>query len=248
MRRLLIGPIAAMCLLTWGISAMANEFVVISSEGASNYSPGDIIKDSVAVSLSDGANLILISSDGRKVSIKGPYSQTIGAQAESSGESGAGTVVASLSRLFSTGGTDASAMGVMRSGISTSTIPDPWMIDVSKHGHFCYQEGDNLSLWRPDSAKSTTLRLKNMKTKQKIKLPWPSASENLNWPEAIPLTDGGTYMVSRGGSVTARRLTLHKVPDDLSSLIHKAAWMAEKRCGQQAKLLVISAEINTKVD
>lgn len=120
------------------------------------------------------------------------------------------------------------------------------MIDVSKNGDFCYRQGDNLALWRPDSGKFTTLRLKNVDTKQQAKIPWPSGTESLNWPGEIPFTDGGTYMMSRGGAIMV--LTLHKVPGDLSKLVQQAAWMAGKRCRQQAKLLIISADVDITID
>lgn len=113
MRSLFLLPVVALWLLAWGPPANAGEYVVISAEGTADYSPGEVLEDSVPLSLPDGANLTLIGSDGLKVSIEGPYSETIGAGAggteNAGGESGdgAGNLVASLSRLFSSAGTDA---------------------------------------------------------------------------------------------------------------------------------------------
>lgn len=61
---------------------------------------------------------------------------------------------------------------------------------------------------------------------------------SIPWPEKVPVVDGDSYVAKIGRK--SAKFVLHQVPDGLASDAHRAVWMAENGCADQARKLIAS--------
>ena len=110
----------------WAASSQAAELVVISSDDPS-IEAGTVIDGSRSLSVSPEALIVLVSSDGRTITLSGPYN---GAPDVSSSRSD-GRLVDSLSRLITREANSPTTLAVFRSGLNKAPTgrPDLWGID-----------------------------------------------------------------------------------------------------------------------
>lgn len=235
--------------------AKAASFVVVQSDSGTSYSLGDLIDDRTKISLSAGAELTLISSSGTKLSIKGPFNGVLGGTRADVdlGAKGKGggvdvDVVKSLAMLFKSHLVDGGAGGVFRSLSAGNELSDPWMLDSAALGHFCYAKKHPIMVWRRPAPDAVAVEVQLEGTNEHGTITWAPQSKSAPWPLELPVMDGASYLFTEKGKSNVRRLILHAVPDDLPTLSHQAAWMADQKCSAQAVLLVVSADIEVFLD
>lgn len=227
-------PVLAIFLVWATIPAVAGELVIVASS-APDFKPGQIIKTDAVIQIPAGTSITVVSQAGKSLTLKGPYA---GSPAPSVQDGGDGRLVSSLSNLLLGPGKEKTSLGAVRAGRLPPPPSEPWAINVHRAGHYCFQAAGSVKLWRAETDRNWVFFLKNMVDKTKSVADWPAGTNTLDWPSKVTLGDGVTYMARRKNSRSARRLVLHRVPPDLPSDAHKAAWMAEKGCLDQAKRLL----------
>ncbi len=229
-----------LCTLIFGalvsMPAGAADFVVIASD-VSTIQEGNIIDGEAPLVVPEGKSVTLVAEDGTAVTLKGPFN---GVPAPEGGDtSGDRALLTALKGLFGLGSRESStSIGGVRGAGPARTQPDPWLIDISRSGHQCVLTGGLATLWRADTRETTNVTLRNNRTGAKASTDWPSGAATLDWPTGIALEDGASYMARVQEFLGARKLILHLVPGDLPTDAHRVAWMAERGCTEQARLLL----------
>lgn len=216
------------------LPASAADLVVVASS-APGVAPGSVVKSDAVLKIPAGASVTLISGTGKTVTLKGPHAGPPGA-----GGDGAGSpdLIASLSGLLKGSERETGALGTMRALAPPAPPTDPWVIDVGQSGDHCVAAAGAATLWRGSSSHARLVSIIDLKDNSQLDTDWPAGAATLAWPSKVPLADGGRYLVRMKGSATASKLTVHRVPAQLSTDAHRAAWMADKGCRPQARRLL----------
>ena len=230
-RSLLAAAVAALFLILAGTPALALEVVVMASN-VDGIAPGQVLDGAESIEVPANGTLTLITADGRSITLTGPYS---GAPAIAS-TAGDRALVAALSALLS-GGEGAPALGVVR-GTGGAGPDDPWLVDVTHSGDHCVRGTATARLWRPRADQVGVLSLRAVETGERVRADWNQGESTLAWPATVPLADGANYFARLNRGITARRLVLHVVPDGLATEAHRAVWMAQHGCVDQARSLL----------
>ncbi len=217
-------------------AARAGELVVIASTDT-DIELGSVLDGTRAIEVADGNSVTLISSDGRTLKLRGPYS---GAPdpAPNNGGAGGATLLDALSDIVKPTGNDVSTAGIMRSSLYAPR--EPWVIDSGQSGAHCVRTGHPALLWRPIAigATSAALEADAGQTSGQAGVTWQDGSYTAPWPAELPLADGATYRLEFAITGTIRRLSIHQVPGELASDVSRAVWMHQKGCTAQAKALL----------
>ena len=221
-------------LMTVAFSASAGDLVVISG-GTPDLQPGQIVNSNTPLTIPAGSTITLVSGSGKTLTLKGPHTGTISLDQEGAGSA---SLISSLSSLLAGPGKETSSLGVMRALAPPPLPTDPWVIDIGQSGDHCVAANGPARLWRGKNAKAWVVSLKNLTDKSKSSTKWPAGTRTLNWPSEVALVDGARYLLRKKGSRATKKFTMHLVPGDLPTTVHKVAWMAEKGCKAQAKLLL----------
>jgi len=230
----LIAAVAMAAMAASAVSAAAAELVVIASS-ASDIVPGSIVKSDAVLNIPAGASVTLVSGAGKTLTLKGPY-----AAAPGTGGDGAGSpdLIASLSGLLSGGGRETAALGTMRAMAPSTPPTDPWVIDAGQSGDHCVAAAGPATLWRGQPAHARVVSIIDVKANTQIDAGWPAGAATMTWPSSDAPADGGRYLVRMKGATTAAKMTLHRLPAQLPTDAHRAAWMADKGCRAQARRLL----------
>jgi len=225
MRKTLLAITAA--LLAAG-SAHAANLIVVEARGIS-LKPGTQLDAAKPLTLKQGQHVTLISEQGATLSIDGPYN------AAPSAGGGGKSVAATLAAL----GTERSARtgeaGVTRGG-APNKLPDPWLVDVTRSGNVCLQEGLQPVFWRPDAKSPVALVVMPVDRSWKSKADWAAGSSRITVTTDVPMHGGAAYVVNYAGTDYA--LAVNTVPNGLANDSMRAAWMVQKGCEAQAEALL----------
>ncbi|MCB2100349.1 MAG: hypothetical protein KDE22_05730 [Rhodobacterales bacterium] len=233
--------LAALFTLALGLPAALAQFVVIES-AAPGIAPGLVVEPGQSLTVPAGASVTLIGQDGTPVTLTGPYQ---GAPEAPKGAAGGSKLIATLSHLVGSAGSDATALGAMRAAIQTGNPPSPWAIDVDRSGAQCAMAGSAPKLWMSKApAKAVTLKIKATggmgSGGGSANVSWAPGATTAAWPDRLALDDGADYLLRVSGGMNAAKVTIRLVPDGLPSDAHKAAWMADQGCESQARALLAS--------
>ncbi|OYQ31706.1 hypothetical protein CHU95_21465 [Niveispirillum lacus] len=220
-------PVTILALaLFLALPAHAAPLVVVEAKGT-DLTPGATIDDKVPLTLADGARLVLIGEDGSQVTLRGPFKGTPVSVGQGATQPLAG--------LLSARGNDTTSLGAVRDAGTPGPLPDAWVIDPAVSGAVCVKPGQELVLWRADSAKAASLTLMPADRAWTANAEWPAGEGRLALPE-LPITDGGTLLFELDG--TASAVTFHQLPTSISAPKMAAGWMAAKQCDRQARALL----------
>ncbi len=223
-RRILLGAVLALA----AGGAQAANLTVVEARGI-GLAPGSTIDSTKPLVLKQGQHVTLISDSGATLSIDGPYNQPPSA---GGGGKSLGATLAAL-------GTERSARtgeaGVTRGG-AANTLPEPWLVDVTRSGNVCIQENKDPIFWRPDAKTATALAVMPVDRSWKSKADWPVGLDRLKVTTDVPVHGGAAYVVNYAGTEYA--LAMNTVPSSLANDEMRAAWMLQKGCEAQAEALL----------
>ncbi|PSJ37403.1 hypothetical protein [Allosphingosinicella deserti] len=202
-------------------TSAAEAGLVVRSAGPSSsaYPPGRSVGDAAPIALKPGDVITVLVSNATRV-LRGPGTFTLGG----------GTRTAAAA--FNARG----RFGAMRAGAVPSS-PSLWHVDISQSGTICIGPDTIVKLWRPENDLDVTLAIAGQGgATQKVE--WASGKDELAWPTALPLSDGGEYQLTWTGNDDPTRLKIARltsVPIDPNGL---AKAFIDKGCQSQLDLFI----------
>jgi hypothetical protein len=209
--------------------AHADQLVVADARGV-QLQPGQSIDAAQPIKLAAGQRVTLIAANGATIKLSGPFEGV-----PDPNNQRAASVADSLMRLASQSTTGTSALGTVRDAEGAPPT-DPWVVDVSANGHRCVQQGASVVLWRPAAPAEQSMEIQPTDRAWQAQAKWPANADKLAMPANFPAQDDQGYMVAVNG--VSRTVTLHLMPPAIATDKMRAAWMFEKGCTTQARILV----------
>ncbi len=214
-------------------SASAEEVVVIESTLAA-FTPGAAINGDQVLKLPEKSKLVLVTEGGRTVILTGPYEGKPAPGGSKAADSRLTTALASLVRSTQE---DANSVGAIRAA-GIKTRGDALRVNLSESGDYCIGDPGGVEMTRNAIDKGDEITLNAVKGDLKASFSWPAGSDHTTWPAAMAPEDGATYLVGQSGKDSRTMLIIHRVQDDAPTDAHRAVFMAEKGCLEQAKMLL----------
>src|SRR5258706_9326919 len=208
--------------------ARADQLVVADARGVA-LTPGQSIDASQPLKLAAGQRVTLIADNGATIKLSGPFEGV----PDPNNQRGA-SIADSLVRLASQTTQSTSTLGTVRDAEGAPPT-DPWVVDVSANGHRCVPHGASVVLWRPANPAAQTMEIQPIDRAWQAQAPWPAGTDKLAMPANFPAQDDQGYMVVVNG--VSRTITFHLMPPAIATDKMRAAWMFEKGCTTQAKIL-----------
>ena len=221
------GSLLVLGLISGG--AGAAPLVVAEARGIA-LKPGAVLDSTRPLVLKQGQHVTLISETGSTLKLDGPYNQPPAA----SGSNGV-TLQRTLGALVTQREARAGEFGVTR-GLLLADLPDPWLLDATHNGAGCLMENATPTFWRPDSKATVSFAVAPVDRSWKAQARWPEGQDRLTITTEVPMRGGETYIVTFNGTDSA--ITTLLVPPSLTNNEMRAAWMANRRCEQQAQALL----------
>ena len=228
-----VATIGLVCLLlgsAWG-EAGAEQLVVVEARGLS-LQPGQTIDGGKPFSLAEGQRIVLVSSTGRIITLRGPAEQA----ALGNDTSNKADVAGALNALITQNMQRTQKAGVVRGGGAQLVPPEPWLIDASRAGTRCLPLGAPITLWRPEATTAETITVSPMDRSWRTRVEWSAGTDRITLPGMVPVPTRATFVVKSGGKDIG--LTLVGIPAAVDTDAMRAAWMSESGCDGQAMALV----------
>ncbi|MBF0271158.1 MAG: hypothetical protein HQL98_03645 [Magnetococcales bacterium] len=200
-------------------SLLASELVVYKAEGI-QLTPGQTINTTQPLTLTAGQRVTLLSSNGTAINLEGPFQGLPISKTQASTDTG---VVNTLKMLVSAPKTRSGGLG------TTRAIPQ--ILDVTRSGHYCLNEGQPLVFWRPSSQENALITVRLGQQQWKAHSQWPAGTNQLTPPPTMPISDGAVYRLELDGQPSTT--TLHLIPSNLTTPKERTAWMTAKGCDAQ---------------
>jgi hypothetical protein len=227
--RPLLAALAAAAAMLPVSAPRAAELIVVEARGIA-LNAGDVIDDQATLDLKEGQHLTLITADGATLKIDGPYDR-----APSPGANGDTSGFGTALRALVTQSAARSEAGVVRDGLTPLTLPEPWILDVSRTGVVCLRAGDKPMLWRENAKPQSKLTIFAGDRTWRADATWAAGDDRLALPQTVPFHGGITYRVRLDN--TDANVTVKLVPNALVNPEMQAAWLADVGCDPQAQAL-----------
>lgn len=227
--RLRYGALALAC--TLGLAgAAAAQTIVVSSSGPSarSYPAGKTLAAGSRIVLAAGDTLTVLDSRGTRT-LRGPV--TVSAEAS------AAAANPSFAMLVATQNRRRARTGAIRGAGETAKPSNMWYVNVAEGGTFCVADPSAVQLWRPDMQQAATLTVA-AEAGQNASVSFAIGQNIAAWPNALPVAEGRSYVLSGGGLAEPKRLrfvTLGATPGDPASTY---AALDAKGCNAQKQLLL----------
>jgi len=205
------------------------DMVVVKATGP-GLKAGQVVATGVSVSLPAASKAVLLTKDGRTVSLAGPFEGPVPEPAAAGGDD---KTVTALSRLLTASAADSSALGVTRAGDFSS----PYTITV-KGGPHCQVASEKPRFQREIGSPEEHLTITTASGASQT-LTWPEDEAELGWPASIPFA-AGTYSLRLDTQPKPGLLTVELIPADVKGPASVAVWMADHGCSSQALKLLAS--------
>lgn len=221
--------------ILWADAVLAEELVIVDST-LPILTPGSVLDGSKPLALPERSRVVLVSESGRTIALNGPWR---GKPAEAVGGAGDGNgrLVTALASLVRTSQEDAHSIGAIRAA-GVKTRADALMINLSESGDYCIADTRIVEITRYASETGARVTLNLVKSDLTATLSWPAGRDRSPWPGDLPIKDGGTYLVEQDGKDSRTMIVLHTIVDDAPTDAHRAVFMAEKGCSEQARMLL----------
>ena len=217
----------ALCLMSGAASA---DMVVVHVTGP-GLKAGQVIPTGSSVTLPAASKAVLLTRDGRTVSLAGPFSGPVSEPAASGSDDKS---VTALSRLLTASAADSSALGVTRAADFTS----PYAISV-KGGAHCQVPGEKPRFQREIGSPEEHLTVSAASGSPSQSLTWAEDEGELDWPASIPF-EAGAYTLRLDTQPKPGELTVQLMPAGVKGPAAQAVWMADHGCSAQAIRLLTS--------
>ena len=228
MHRAILAGILALPFLAG--AAVAAQYVVVEARGI-GLKVGAIIDPTKPLDLQQGQHLTLVSDSGQTIKLDGPYHKAPVA------EQGV-QLAAAIGALATNSNGRLGEIGTTR-GTGTANLPNPWLLDATRSGNVCLQQGQIPVLWRPAADQSADLVIMPADRSWKAQADWPRGTDRLAVRDDMGVHGGASYFVSLNGNESA--VTVNTIPSTLSTDQMRAAWMVHRGCTAQAEALLRSA-------
>jgi hypothetical protein len=210
--------------------AHADSLVVADARGGT-LKPGDAIDAARPIKLEAGQRLTLIAPNGAMIKLSGPFEGVPDPSGERSG-----SVADSLLKLASQTSQSSATLGTVRAAETVVPLPEPWLVDVSASGHRCVQEGTSVVFWRPAATVEQILQLSPTDHAWQGQAKWPAGQDRLGMPPSFQAQDEQAYVVAIEAATAT--VTLHVIPPAIDTDAMRAAWMLDRGCTGQARVLI----------
>lgn len=219
-------------------AAEATSQVVVIKSNAAPFAPGRIIDATETLSLSAGERITAVASNGQVLQLAGPYSGMIRMPAVSDKSA---SVVQTIANLMKSEPADRDTLAVTRQWRVEQAPQDPWAVQIDQKGPHCVLETQPVSIWRSNAGTETSLRLSGGPDGRSADSKWPQGANSMPWPPGIAIANGGTYRAKIGGSGEETTFDIFIAPGNLPTVVHRAAWIADRGCRRQARMLLEKA-------
>ncbi len=224
--------------LTWAFSlvagaALAGQLVVVSST-VEKWKAGQVLPAGTTLEVPEGGKITLVGSDGKTLIIKGPYKGVPKPPA------GGNELTEKLSKMLSASATDTATLGATRNvpGVATAEGRKAAVISSSDSGTQCVLPGPPPPIWRSAAPRSATGSLSRIGAAEQGALRWNAREQLAEWPAEVAILHGERYLLRVQGRTSPAEFQLKLVPRDLPTNGHRALWMLEQGCGDQARMLL----------
>jgi hypothetical protein len=212
-------------------SLLAAELLVIRSDVA-ELKAGAVIQSTNAVKLPAGSRVMLVAADGRTIRLAGPFAGPPEPGAESAPSSDR-RLLESLRKLFAPADDERMAIGASRGPAS-----DVWRIEVLHEGIYCVPENQAPVLSRATAADDALVEVEQPNGGPRTSVRFPPGQRIVPWPQELPVVDQARYRLRSARDSESSAIVLRLVPAALASDVHRAAWMADNGCTEQARRLM----------
>jgi hypothetical protein len=154
-----------------------------------------------------------------------------------SAEASAAAANPSFAMLVATQNRRRARTGAIRGAGETAKPSNMWYVNVAEGGTFCVADPSAVQLWRPDMQQAATLTVA-AEAGQNASVSFAIGQNIAAWPNALPVAEGRSYVLSGGGLAEPKRLrfvTLGATPGDPASTY---AALDAKGCNAQKQLLL----------
>ncbi len=220
--------------------AIAAEVVVLKST-ALEYKAGQVFDGSSTIELPIGARIVLMTDSGKPLTLDGPFS---GPPAPGNPANN-GQLTSALSSLVAKGGVETKKLGTFRvldlstdDGASSASNEGLRQVDVLAGGNQCVLSGAKPRLLVKEAALGSVLKVAAGKIKA---VGLAVEGGGADWPAEIKVIEGGRYEFAvspPANGVERSEVKLFIIPGDLPTDAHRVAYMANKNCTHQARMLL----------
>jgi hypothetical protein len=225
-----LGPaFFGLVMLAPSMSVQAANLIVVEARGI-GMRVGQTVDSTKALALKEGQHLTLINPAGATLKLDGPYAKAPDADQDK------GVNLASMMAALRTQAQSRVGEPGTTRGLAPNILPDPWLLDASRTGTVCLQEGATAVLWRPDSSAMANLAVMPADRSWRADTDWPAGADRITTSAQVPIRAGVTYLLNLNGAQAS--LTVTAVPAALTSDDARVSWMAQKGCLSQAEALL----------
>jgi len=242
-RRSLLALALSLCLgfsvLTVSTAALAAKVVVMSARGG-GLKEGQSIESDQTLVLKEGERVTLIGPDGKAVTRQGPYNGPAMPVAAAGGDSSLGLAALAANREART-----SSVGVVRGGPSTTRLssdmlPYHWLVDATRAGSRCLQEGELPVFWRPNAGAPQPFVIFPADRSWRADFVFGPGEQTVKLPPLSKFEGMTNLLVNIDQQEFV--LSFSVIPKAIeSNPAVLAGYMLEKGCSQQAEALLRSA-------
>ncbi|SRR5579885_185211 len=222
--------LALIALLLSSTATFAAQYVVVEARGVA-LKAGATLDAGQPLILQQGQHVTLISDTGVTLKIDGPYNKPPSAAA-----SGGVDVASTLKGLGTEQQARLGEVGVTRGAAPVPPLPEAWLVDATRSGKACIEEGQQPIFWRAQPNAAARLAIQPSDRSWKAEAQWPAGQSRISLATPVVIHGNATYFVSFNGTESA--ITMNTIPASLTTDRMRAAWMADKGCEAQAEALL----------
>lgn len=217
---------------------LAAKVVVISARGG-GLKDGQSIESDQVLALKEGERVTLIGPDGKTVTRQGPYNGPAMPAATAGGDSTQGLAALVANREART-----SSVGVVRGGVDTTRLashmlPYHWLVDATRAGTRCLQEGELPVFWRPNAGAPQPFVIFPADRSWRADFVFGPGEQTVKLPPLSKFEGMTTLLVNIDQQEFALSFAL--IPKAIeSNPAVLAGYMLEKGCSQQVEALLRS--------
>lgn len=238
--RFLSALLACFALTMGAASAQTAKMVVMEVRGTS-LKVGQSIDGSQNLTLKEGERLVVIGPDGKVITRRGPFTGALIAEGAAAPDP-----KQALSVLLASRDARTSSIGVVRSGAGAVKLPSAWLVDVTRSGQRCLQEGVIPVMWRPDAKQAVPFVIFPADRSWRADFQWAQGETEMRMPPLSRFQGLTTMLVNVDQQEFA--ISFSSIPKEVDNPILLVAWMLEKGCIQQADAILESMRNTAAAD